>query len=84
MIQEKPNQVDYGRAFEYSIAKCYYAFLLQKGLKVELIENTPLENAIRSYGKFPIEAQRKYDIAAKNTINTLVLIEPGLCTCKLM
>jgi len=72
------TQVENGKAFEYSIAKNYFDHLISLNLKVELVENNSLIIAKGFYDKAtPVEKQR-FDIAAKNTIETLLVIEPGL------
>jgi len=72
------TQVENGKAFEYSIAKNYFDHLLSLNLKVELIQNGSLEIAKGFYEKASEKERERFDIAAKNTIETLLVIEPGL------
>lgn len=72
------TQVENGKAFEYSIAKNYFDHLLSLNLKVELVENKSLEIAKGFYEKATQKEKDRFDIAAKNTIETLLVIEPGL------
>lgn len=73
------SQVDNGKAFEYSIAKNYYHFLKEKThVKVELQEDTILQNAKRCYDLHNDIEKLEFDTAASKTIDTLLAIEPGL------
>lgn len=72
------TQVENGKAFEYSIAKNYFDYLISLGLNVELVENRSLEIAKAFYEKATNIERERFDIAAKNTIETLIVIEPGL------
>jgi len=71
-------QLDNGKAFEYSIAKNYFDHIISLGLIVELVENSSLNIAKSYYDSSTQIEKQQFDIAAKNTINTLLVIEPGL------
>ena len=72
------SQVKNGKAFEFAIAKTYAAYLQERGLNVTLDDNSALNVAQRFYQEFPADAQRKFDNAAFQTIDTMVKIEPKL------
>lgn len=72
------TQVENGKAFEYSIAKNYFDHLISLKLNVELVENKSLEIAKSFYEKATEKERERFDIAARNTIETLLVIEPGL------
>lgn len=72
------SQVKNGKAFEFAIAKTYAAYLQESGLDVTLEDNSALNVAQRFYQEFPVDAQRKFDNAAFQTIDTMVKIEPKL------
>ena len=72
------SQVKNGKAFEYAIAKTYAAFLMDQGLDVVLIENAAMKVALGFYQEFSTDAQRKFDNAAYQTIDTMIKIEPKL------
>ncbi|MHB9142761.1 MAG: HaeIII family restriction endonuclease [Paludibacter sp.] len=76
------NQVENGKAFEYSIAKNYFDHLVSLNINVELVENKSLDIAKGFYEKVTKKEQERFDIAAKNTIETLLVIEPGLIAQK--
>lgn len=74
-----PTQVENGKAFEYALAVSYFKFLKdEKRLAVELVMDNPYRHAMRCYDiQSTIEKQR-FDLAAQRTIETMVVIEPGL------
>lgn len=76
------EQVKNGKAFEYSLAYQYYSFLLSKGKKVELEANSALKVAKDFYNSFPDEKKEEFDLAARQTIDTMLKIEPGLVAQK--
>ena len=72
------EQVKNGKAFEYSLAYQYYESLKTKGIHVELVENSALQVARDFYNSFSVEKKEEFNIAASQTIDTMVKIEPGL------
>lgn len=72
------KQVKTGKAFEYAFAYQYYHFLLSKGVNVKLVDNDPLHTAKSFFEEFPIEEQKRYEISAYQTIETMIKLEPGL------
>ncbi|MGZ3862350.1 MAG: HaeIII family restriction endonuclease [Bacteroidia bacterium] len=74
------NQTKTGRAFEYSIAKCYFDFLKLKKVSVTLKPSAQLKNAKIAYNGFPAGNKKRFNDAAKKTIETIVAIEPRLTT----
>lgn len=72
------EQVKNGKAFEFSLAHQYYSCLQSIGNNVELVENSALKVARDFYNSFPDEKKKEFDIAAKQTIETMLKIEPGL------
>ena len=72
------EQVKNGKAFEYALAHQYYTFILAAGKNVELVENSALAVAREFYNSFPNNKKSEFDIAAKQTIETMLKIEPGL------
>jgi len=76
------DQVKNGKAFEYSLAFQYYTYLQSKGKSVVLVENSALDVARRYFNSFSQLKQNGFDVAAKQTIDTMLKIEPGLCAQK--
>ena len=72
------EQVKNGKAFEYALAHQYYTFIQAAGKNVELVENSALAVARGFYNSFPNDKKSEFDIAAKQTIETMLKIEPGL------
>ena len=72
------EQVKNGKAFEFSLAYQYYSSLRSIGKNVELVESSALNVARDFYNSFPDEKKKEFDIAAKQTIDTMLKIEPGL------
>lgn len=72
------EQVKNGKAFEYALANQYYIFLQAMKKSVELVENSALEVARNFYFQSDIKKRLEFDIASKQTIETLLKIEPGL------
>ena len=72
------EQVKNGKAFEFSLAYQYYSHLKSKGKNVELVENSALSVAKDFYNSFSNEKKEEFDIAARQTIETMLKIEPGL------
>lgn len=73
-----PTQVQNGKAFEYAIAKNYYKYLLDKGLAVVLEQDEPYNIAKGCYDMQKERAKTAFDRAAIKTIETLLVLEPGL------
>jgi hypothetical protein len=73
-----PSNTTYGKAFEYSIAINYYEYLRGLGLKVELWTDPALDVARVAYASFQESDRIRYDLASRNTIQTLTVLEPGL------
>lgn len=76
------DQVKNGKAFEYAIAITYVNYLKDKGLKVMLEENRALWVAKDFYDSFPDYDQRRYVESARQTIDTMIRLEPGLSSPK--
>ena len=72
------EQVKNGKAFEYALAFQYYSHLQAMGKKVELVENSAVEVARGFYNSFVDSKKAEFDNAAKQTIETMLKIEPGL------
>ena len=72
------EQVKNGKAFEFSLAYQYYSCLRSKGKNVELVESSALNVARDFYNSFSNEKKEEFDIAARQTIETMLKIEPGL------
>lgn len=76
------EQVKNGKAFEYSLAYQYYDYLQAKGRNVVMVENAALNVARVFYNSFASGKKAEFDIAAKQTIETMLKIEPGLLAQK--
>lgn len=72
------EQVKNGKAFEFSLAYQYYSNLRSTGKNVELVESSALNVAREFYNSFPYDKREEFDIAARQTIETMQKIEPGL------
>lgn len=72
------EQVKNGKAFEFSLAYQYYSYLRSKGKNVELMESSALNVARDFYNSFSDEKKEEFDIAARQTIETMLKIESGL------
>lgn len=73
-----PSQVENGKAFEFSIANCYYNYLKNNGVNVVLVEDASYENAKRCYKRQACCAQNIFNSASLKTVETLLVLEPGL------
>ncbi len=76
------TQVENGKSFEYALAIQYQSYLNRIGLNVCLVENDALKNAKKGWEKQTEESKNRFLAAAKQTIGTMVKIEPGLVTQK--
>lgn len=76
------EQVKNGKAFEFSLAYQYYSYLTSIGTNVLMVENSALNVARDFYLSFPKEKRDEFDMAAKQTVETMLRIEPGLLTQK--
>lgn len=76
------EQVKNGKAFEYSIAYQYFVYLQSKGKSVEMIKNAAYNVARDFYNSFASDRKTEFDIAARQTIETMLKIEPGLLAQK--
>lgn len=72
------KEVRNGKAFEYAIAKAYYNYVKQKGVNVTFVENDARVKPEQYYNEKSHKEQLRFDNAAKETIDTMVKIEPGL------
>ena len=72
-----PTQTDYGKAFEFSVANNYSNCLQDAGLAVNLIKDAAFLVAQAKYGIFSYSDQRRFDVAASATVETLLKLEPG-------
>lgn len=71
-------QVKNGKAFEYSLAYQYYIHLKSLGKNVEFVANAARRVAEEFYNSFDVAKKNVFDIAAKQTIDSMLRIEPGL------
>jgi len=72
------EQVKNGKAFEYALAYHYFISLQSLGKSVELVENSAMNVARGFYNSMIDWKKSEFDIAAKQTIETMLKIEPGL------
>lgn len=71
-----------GKAFEYAIANSYFNFIKNNGLNVSIVHDEAYLNAKKCFDIQHEKAQESFVRAATNTIETLVVLEPGLTTEK--
>lgn len=76
------DQVKNGKAFEFAIAMEYSKFLNGIGKKILLVENKALSIAANYYNSFSDTERLRFDMSARETINTMLKIEPGLTAQK--
>lgn len=76
------EQVKNGKAFEYSLANEYYSYLRNFGVTVEFVDNSAKEVARGYYNSFTDEKKSAFDTAARQTIDTMMKLEPGLTVQK--
>ena len=76
------NQVKNGKAFEYALANAYAVFVGDKGKNVSFVENDAFRQAMAYYNEFSDDEKAKFDVAANQTIDTMVRIEPGILAQK--
>ena len=76
------EQVKNGKAFEYSLAYQYYRYLQSIGKSVKLIEDSAMSTARGFYHEMDDAKKQGFDLAARNTIDTMLKIEPGLYSQK--
>lgn len=76
------NQVKNGKSFEYALAIQYVEYLAQLGVRVEIIEDDAYHIAQGFFLEQSNEEQERFCIAAKQTIDTIILLEPGLKASK--
>ena len=76
------EQVKNGKAFEYSLAYQYYSYLKSIGKSVKLIEDPVMATARGFCNEMDDTKKKGFDLAAKNTIDTMLKIEPGLYSQK--
>ena len=72
------DQVKNGKAFEYALAKAYAEYVKEQRRKVVLEESSAMRQARAYYNEFSETEQEKFDVAAYQTIDTMVRIEPGI------
>lgn len=72
------QQVRNGKSFEYALASQYVQVLSAMGVKVQLVENDALKVAKDYYDEFPEQEKMQFNVAARQTIDTMIKIEPGL------
>lgn len=72
------EQVKNGKAFEYSLAYQYYRHLRSIGKSVNLIEDSAMSVARGFYNELNDAKKQGFDLAAQNTIDSMLKIEPGL------
>ncbi len=76
------SQITNGKAFEYAIAKVYHDHLNSHGKNAVLVDNEALQQAKRYYDHFNTKGQQMFDLAASQTIETMIKIESGLISQK--
>lgn len=76
------DQVKNGKAFEYALAKVYANFVEMQNKAVKLVENDAIKQARGYYNEFSAVEQAKFNVAATQTIETMVRIEPGILAQK--
>ena len=76
------DQVKNGKAFEYALANAYAVFVGDKGKNVSFVENDAFRQAMAYYNEFSDDEKTKFDVAANQTIDTMVRIEPGILAQK--
>ena len=74
------SQVVNGKAFEYAIANEYYKYLQARGIQASLLKDAAFKVAESFYLQKDDASQRSFDNAAQQTIETLMVLEPGLST----
>lgn len=67
-----------GHAFEYAIAKAYYDYLTQKGINAAIVIDDAYNVAASCFNDFDDNNRNRFYKAAKETIISLIKIEPGL------
>lgn len=77
-----PNQVENGKAFEYALAICYYKHLKSLGLNVLLSEDNAFKKTQDCFEKQDEKAKKSFMNASQRTIESLLILEPGLTTQK--
>lgn len=78
-----PKQVENGKAFEYALAENYYKYLKEnRHLAVELVEDKNYLHAKKCYEIQSDDQKQGFDLAALKTIETMLVIEPGLISEK--
>ena len=70
------NQVQNGKAFEF--AKAYYDFLKERSVQVKWVKNDALINTQKCFHLVSQSDQKTFLEVAKQTIPTLLVLEPGL------
>lgn len=76
------DQVKNGKAFEYALVMVYAEKIKAFGRNVSLKENSALTAAFRYYNLMSEDEKARYQEAARQTIDTMVRIEPGLTAQK--
>ena len=76
------DQVRNGKAFEYALANAYASFVTNNGKNVSFVQNDALTQAMAYYNEFSDDEKAKFDVAANQTIDTMVRIEPGILAQK--
>lgn len=71
-------QVKTGKAFEYSLAKVYYEYILSQGRAVELLEDDKFLVAKDYYECCSPDEQELYDLSSRASVGTMLKLEPGL------
>lgn len=72
------GQVKNGKAFEYAIAVAYADYLQTIGMTVRTVMDKPFIAAQTYFSGFSEDRQTQFLLAAKSTIKTISLLEPGL------
>ena len=70
------DQVKNGKAFEYALANAYAVFVGDKGKNVSFVENDAFRQTMAYYNEFSDDEKAKFDVAANQTIDTMVSNEP--------
>lgn len=72
------SQVKNGKAFEYAIAVAYADYLQTIGMTVNTVSDKHYLAAQTYFSGFSEDCQTRFLLAAKSTIKTISLLEPGL------
>ena len=72
------TQVRNGKAFEYALAKAYYDYVTNAGVRAELVENEPLKQNKAAYEACDESEQNRFVLTSRATIDSMIKLEPGI------